>query len=727
MSNDVLNAAISYAKRGWQVFPLHGIDSDGNCTCGNSKCPDAGKHPKTRGGLRDASNDLEKIREWFEDGTANIAIATGERSGITVLDVDIGEKGGDKTWSELNRQHGEPQTLIAETGSGGLHVYFMYNSALNTSGNTLGKGVDCRNDGGYVVAPPSKHRSGGRYSWVDEEHPLANLPKHLSKRKETRGRPRKDDPTRKKYTIEGAAEMLEFVSAEDRDMWRHVGIILGREYNRTEKAWEVYVNWADKYEGKKGRNHDEIMREAFYDLSQADGDLSMGTIIKAAIEGGWAPKTGQVPSDNFLYYAPQNNYIYRPTGAFWPGESVDSSCSPINEAGTIVKPTVWLKANRLITSMTKDPIIEAEVTQGFDCREGVIVESHGAALYNGYLPPNIELGDAKLARPFVEHVRRVFNRPGDADQFLDYMAHRVQNPGEKPRFALLIAGEQGVGKDTAIAMCSPAIGVWNVANVEPADLEGSFNEFAAATLIVISEAANHGEMSKWAFNERSKVLIAGTPDYMTVNQKYGAKYSVRLHCGVIVTTNHMTSGIYIPPDDRRYDVIATASRGEMGLEDPDVRAEYFQELWGWFNNDLGASHVAAYLHERDITGFQAATGQRRTDAHREVVTAGMTGDEWLIDALDVLGEPPVVRADALASAVEMLGIRDMTAVQVGRRALHALPRLGYVKLHNPNLQDGRWRYTDEGGVRRRTAVYFSPDRISMHEAMRRWQDFEAEF
>ncbi|TXH50789.1 MAG: bifunctional DNA primase/polymerase, partial [Desulfurellales bacterium] len=173
---EVHAAAKDYVQRGWFVFPLHTILEDGECSCGKAGCGDAGKHPRVARGLKEASRDLAKIDEWFgkDAPPANIGLVTGEISGITVIDVDIGDgKFGAESWAEAIKDHGEPQTLMAQTGSGGLHVVFQYNSALKTASNVLGKGVDCRNDGGYIVAAPSRHRSGGVYSWINLGDPIA--------------------------------------------------------------------------------------------------------------------------------------------------------------------------------------------------------------------------------------------------------------------------------------------------------------------------------------------------------------------------------------------------------------------------------------------------------------------------------------------------------------------------------------------------------------------------
>lgn len=716
---EIHKAAVEYAKMGWLVFPLHAIGDDGCCTCGNPTCSDAGKHPRVARGLKEASRDLDQIDAWFgkDAPLSNIGIVTGEISGITVIDIDIGDgKFGAESWAEAIKDHGEPDTLMAETGSGGMHVIFKYNSALKTASNVLGKGVDSRNDGGYIVGSPSRHRSGGRYSWLNWGAELAQLPAHLSRRKEQRGRPRKDDMYKSKYTIEQVQTMLEVVPADDRDLWRSIGIILGREYDRVDEAWAVYQEWSDKFDGKKGRNHDAIMHEAFYELSQqgAEKQLSVGTIVKAALDNGWAPQSGEVPLGNFIFYGPGNNYIYRPTTSFWIAAAVDSAVSPVNDNGKLIKASDWLRKHQLVTSMTQDPSTEDDYVKGFDCREGEIVKSPGAALFNAYRRPTVELGVAKMAQPFLDHVYKVFNKTGDADQFLDYMAHRVQKPWEKPRFALLIAGGQGVGKDTAIEFCCPAIGAWNVASIDPAAFEQSFNEYAASTLVRISEAANLHEMSKWAFNERTKVLIAGSPDTCQINPKYGQKYSVRMFCGVIITTNHLANGIYIPEDDRRYDVIDCATMAEIGLLKEEDRRSYFSELWNWFYEG-GSTHIAAYLHERDISGFSASNGQRKTDAHKTVVAGGMHGDQWLDDVLDDMGYNKAVRSDWVITKAVANGEKEL---DVKRKLTNSMARSGY-QLHRSARKDGRWKIGTKivtVYVRSGTPKEYDPTEDLQHEA-----------
>lgn len=170
---DVLRWGRLYIARLWHVFPCWTVDEEGQCTCPlGGDCSDIGKHPigdLVPNGFYDASCDPAKVEAWWGPGTPprNIAIATGKVSRITVVDLDMGAgKVGNLTWKSLNEGHVEPDTLTACTGGGGLHLFFEYCSDLKTGNNRLGKHIDVKNDGGYIVAPPSRHRSGRRYEWA---------------------------------------------------------------------------------------------------------------------------------------------------------------------------------------------------------------------------------------------------------------------------------------------------------------------------------------------------------------------------------------------------------------------------------------------------------------------------------------------------------------------------------------------------------------------------------
>jgi len=160
-------AALAYAEKGFAVFPIYEIGPAGACAC-SSACSSPGKHPRIGGGFQNASKDAEIIRQWWTQWpTANVGIATGAASGVFVLDVDRKNNGLEELQS-LMTAHGDlPGTLYCITGGGGLHAYFKLpaGKSVPCSAGRFAPGIDVRGDGGYVVAPPSNHISGGRYEW----------------------------------------------------------------------------------------------------------------------------------------------------------------------------------------------------------------------------------------------------------------------------------------------------------------------------------------------------------------------------------------------------------------------------------------------------------------------------------------------------------------------------------------------------------------------------------
>lgn len=187
---------LDYARLGLQVFPCHYPVPSAErgalqCSCGNPKCASPGKHPYYRHapqGHNSASTDEAKIKRWLH-GPYNVAIRTGAASGIFAIDVDP-RHDGDLTLAEIEREHGAlPPTWRFISGSGGPHILFRHPGfyvACDNEGATVGVGIDVKGDGGYIVAPPSRHVCGRRYEIDIDHHPddvaLADAPDWLLQR-----------------------------------------------------------------------------------------------------------------------------------------------------------------------------------------------------------------------------------------------------------------------------------------------------------------------------------------------------------------------------------------------------------------------------------------------------------------------------------------------------------------------------------------------------------------
>jgi hypothetical protein len=125
---------------GWPVFP-----------CGwNSKTP---TRPKSEGGngFKDATVNPDEIKWlWRRWPGGLIGIATGEASGIDVLDVDVKHEMAVKWWTVASKH--VPPTRTYRTRGGGCHIYFQHAAGISNTQSKLAHGVDSRGDGGYAIA-----------------------------------------------------------------------------------------------------------------------------------------------------------------------------------------------------------------------------------------------------------------------------------------------------------------------------------------------------------------------------------------------------------------------------------------------------------------------------------------------------------------------------------------------------------------------------------------------
>jgi Bifunctional DNA primase/polymerase, N-terminal len=95
-----------------------------------------------------------------------IQIETGAQSNLTVMDADV--RDGINGLAQIKLGWVPEGTPCAQSqNEAGRHFYFLYTPFLRTSTHKE-RGLDIRNDGGVIYAPPSIVRGGGVYKWLVE-------------------------------------------------------------------------------------------------------------------------------------------------------------------------------------------------------------------------------------------------------------------------------------------------------------------------------------------------------------------------------------------------------------------------------------------------------------------------------------------------------------------------------------------------------------------------------
>ena len=764
----ILTAALSYAARGWFVFPAH--------SSGAKKSHKSAK--LTPSGLPwGMSVDEKEIRDDFAKFKGcNVSIVTGEVSGIFVVECDtkVGHDiDGAANLAEWEKANGElPPTLMAISPTGSVHRYFKHpGKKVWSSSNTIAPGVDCKGDGAMVIAPPSvmparaatadkPAKPGGAYRWLNEGHPIADAPQALldiirvsssTNQKRLNEAPKTDDD----QWTDFFSKYSQWSQGLSGDKWR----VFNTKMLGVLSAWfpALFPGGATPYQNGYrvtskwfGRDLQEdlsglpigiydfglergftpidlVIEHKHTDFSDAVAWLTKQTGIKVEdddeepIQGttGETNDAGVVLED-FYASMQTHSYIFAPTGDLWPAGSVDARVPPVLLRGPDGTPVLrkgkevrvrasrWLDRFRAVEQMTWCPGMPPTVADRL-ISDGGWVERKGVTVFNTYRPPVVCSGNSANADRWVDLVKRVY--PEDWEHIITFAAHRVQHPEVKINHGLILGGAPGIGKDTMLEPLKHGVGPWNFKEISPPDIMASFNDFMRCTVLRISEAHDLGEVNRFTFYDRLKTMLATPPDVVRINAKYVPQCYALNVAGIILTTNHRFDGIYLPADDRRTYVAWSE------VKQADFVGGFWSGMWGWYGSG-GTENVVAYLAEYDLSRFDPKAPPRKTNAFWQIVGAGAAPEESdLADILDQLGvaegardaegKPCGPTATTLAKVLALAsgGFFEWMNDRKNRRVIpHRFERCGYVPVRNNDAKDGLWVI---GG--RRQVVYGRSD------------------
>jgi hypothetical protein len=274
----MIDAALLYAKRGWTVFPA---------PVGTKKSHIAAAQ---RGGPRwGATSDHDTLcRYWTQFPKANVAIVTGQVSGIFVIDVDTDAGHGVDGFASLAALPGAmPETLTAQSPSGSKHFYFNWpdTGTIRNSVGKIGPGLDVRGDGGMVIAPPSVKPDGGVYIW-NNSAPIADAPAWLLEMVCNTDTPQTDAPRRATPPALGEVEELLTYIDPDKGGYREWQSILSAIHDASGGS-DDGMDLADKW-SERGANHNpgEVQDKWPTFTSGKGGGSGMGTIGYHAKQAG---------------------------------------------------------------------------------------------------------------------------------------------------------------------------------------------------------------------------------------------------------------------------------------------------------------------------------------------------------------------------------------------------------------------------------------------------------
>ena len=257
---------------------------------------------------------------------------------------------------------------------------------------------------------------------------------------------------------------------------------------------------------------------------------------------------------------------------------------------------------------------------------------------------NLWRGPAVVPKPgecglYLELVRYVI-AAGDgvvAEYILNWMALKLQRPGEKMETSIALRGGQGLGKSVFAELFGSLFGPYFVAVSELKQLTGNFNAHLQHALLVFGDemaASNNPHLVG-----RMKTMV--TQRHIRIEPKGVDSFDAPNHFALILASNNPHI-VTTDADDRRYLVLDVSPVRKNDLA-------FFCALHAEWQAG-GREAFAALLMARDLTGFEHRK-KPRTSGDTELVEISFAGAERTVHDMLRSGETPPVWRDGAQHTV----------------------------------------------------------------------------
>lgn len=503
--NPLYTKAFEYAVRGYSVIPIR-----------KNKLPQI---DSWRAYQTEAADEAQIEAWWKKYPSANIGIVTGKISGITVVDIDT--KGGKAVPLDTF-----PETYTVKTPTGGFHLYYQYDASIQQTANTFPQfpNVDIRNDGGYVIAPPSecdymkqKARIKGTYK-VERALPVAAFPVKLFAKQEQAS----------KKPLKGAASLLKsFKAMEDGDgrnvaLTKAIGRLLkmSMPQDYEEVAWPIAVSLNQQF---KDPLPEKEVRTIFESIGKREKSKPLSGVEFLKTDKGVV-----IVNEENVYRticADENlagHYRYNTFAGIDETDFEREGWHPI-ERSDITALQMYLM--RTYAHYEHVP-------------HGCVEDALGHYVRNNKTSPPAEwiasLSWDKTPR-IDAWLSKVYGVPEDeyhkavGSNWLKGLVKRIVEPGCKFDYVIVLEGRQGMRKSTSLAVLG---GQWYVETVFAPDNKDFFMIFSGKAIVEFSE----GETLSRTESKRLKAVITMQHDKYRPPYERVAKEFPR-QCVFAMTTN----------------------------------------------------------------------------------------------------------------------------------------------------------------------------------------------
>jgi hypothetical protein len=538
----VYKAAKYYASEGFSVLPLR---------------KNAKALPRANQGVsyKNATTDLAQIKRWF-DPTEGIFIGWnlgigcgGGENGILVVDIDVAtdvaeekKKNGFPQWYTLLNENETHQTIIQQTPSGGQHWLFQNPMGIKSHTDVLGRGIDIKAGANeiksHIVVFPSII-NGEEYIWKQgggtsvTPQWLVDLLKINKSKKFNEVKPdyikdgdsgnelMSDDDLPLEFSENDINQMLGSIPIDSvsYDDWLAIGMAIHSEF-ADERGLLIWDNWSKL--GVRYKNNECNSRWTGFESENGENQITMGTLVYLAQAYGFDisklnPKDTKNPGKeiDIISKINQSSFVNLSANSFKVCIEYDDNLRTLSRADFIhhyenqkvvvgrklVNPAnIWLAstARRELKGYKFAPQMSID-----ECEEKGYYNLFRGFKYNAvnHNTTGLEL--------FLSFVKKVVcsNNTVIFDWVIDWMADIIQNPSDPKGTALVLVGDEGIGKGVMVKIFSQVLGKYFCKDNGGIKIAGKFNGFLENSLLLFADEMTRSTGIK--VQQTLKALITG--------------------------------------------------------------------------------------------------------------------------------------------------------------------------------------------------------------------------
>jgi hypothetical protein len=252
--------------------------------------------------------------------------------------------------------------------------------------------------------------------------------------------------------------------------------------------------------------------------------------------------------------------------------------------------------------------------------------------------------DEEKVAPFKQYLEYLIPDADERGYFIKWLAAKVQFRDYRGPAVVMIAEQEGTGRNTLMQMIGSLFGDHNVQDVKLQEFEKpSFNEYMDKLFVYVDETIAHQDQRERArFYEHIKSTVDPLAQRVTINRKYGGKSQAMSVTSFLFFSNN-ADAMHVSNNSRRI----------FALSNTDLPgdASHFRAVHEWMEKDDWQIHVWNWLMSIEVDKGEMSQRPPVTEAMEEMRDAAKTSMDRLIEVAIAVWPSDIVNSQLMVETL----------------------------------------------------------------------------